>query len=683
MIPSNDGNYYVVEYKVTANGHTDTAYRTIQIERSAPDYIELYGETDTVYSRVMGIDIRLEMNPDLVEFGPFNATDRGILFTADYFQNLALKPVLNKGVAVIINEYNEIQLVRFLNGTPFEMDAFGNVTTDSLTWTSSDLLSGIVLSDNEYLIVYPEGLDSEVMNAAYRSYYDYDYNGDAITSPIVVNGIVEVSMPIKEVQELSTLIINDLTASIMFNDVEYNVEVINNSKSSLVHDPQLGGARFRSGSGKVYYYDKDMYQAFLADSTVVDSFTNLANNLGVPWFNNGVIMIFDENGNFTKARLGVGAAAEVHADGTFLYGDAITNWDVKVYTADNDNVHGLLANILDDIPANGHFIIFPTTASTPAVRNLAIEYIWNANYPGGGAIVDALLDPTPDNAGTAGFDSVTFTQDYFNNFKVIADYVATVVEQDEKISRPSGEITDNTLTWIADSNAKQYDLYVNGLLFKENVGTLSSDGLEYSLDLGGIMLPEGNLQLQLRAVAKEDVEKATSVLSEVIPFEVVRLSGPSNIVRNDNVLSWDVVDGAGSYFVSINGKDFVEVMTNEFVIADEDIINGIVVKIYATGSTTKFDSEIIEHTLVVEVIPREIVFGQSVIPVKEFIPNSWLRYINNGDVGGQWIEGFVVVNDAEGFLSWDDSDVIFAGGYAVVLDANYNPKYIVDRWGHE
>ncbi|MCK4552417.1 MAG: hypothetical protein KAU02_05805, partial [Tenericutes bacterium] len=84
-----------------------------------------------------------------------------------------------------------------------------------------------------------------------------------------------------------------------------------------------------------------------------------------------------------------------------------------------------------------------------------------------------------------------------------------------------------------------------------------------------------------------------------------------------------------------------------------------------------------------EVIPMEIVLGSYVLPIKEFIVPSWMRYVEAGDVGGQFIEALVVVHDAEGFLDLDDTTRVFAGGYAVVLDSAGSPKYIVDRWGHE
>lgn len=678
--PANNGYYFVVEYQVTANGHTDTAYRLIQIASTSPDYIELYGTTDTLYSKAMGFEQRLTMNPQLVEFGPFSQTEKGMIFESSYYASLITKPILTSGVAVVINEYNEIQTIRFLNGTPFEMDWHGIIATEGLLWDATDLLSNIIVPDGGYLIVYPQGLNDVVLNKALRAFYDYDYAGGEITTPAPVNGIVIVSLPIKEVQEVSTLTLDGVTQTVLINSVSVNVEVISNSKNALIHSSALGGAGFRHVSGKVYYYDKDMYAALSQDSEVVDSFTTLANNMGITWMNNGVIIIFDENGNFYSARLGVGAAAEVHADGTFLFGAAINNWDVTVY--DQTKVRGMLANILSDIPDGGSFMIFPNT-STSEIRNLAISLIWNATYPGGGAIVDVNADPVPANAATLGFNATTVTTEYLSGLDFGINYVATIVDKPAKIARPNTSIENNVLSWDNNVLAGSYDLYIDGVLTMENVGTLSDDLLTYSLDLSELSVADGTYDIQLRAITADTAVSATSVLSNPISFTVERLSDPTNFVRTDNILSWDAVEDATSYFVSINEGDFFEVTTNEVVIPDADIINGVVIAVYATGSTTKFDSLIVEYTLDVEVIPMEIILGQYTLPVHEFTVNSWMRYITDGDIGGQWIEALIVINGAEGILNLADETTLFAGGYALVLGTDNQIKYIVDRWGHE
>jgi hypothetical protein len=680
LTPENNGIYFVVEYQVTANGHTDTAYNLIKVAVQAPDYIELYGESDTVYSQVMGVEQRLEMNPDLVQFGPFNQTDRGILYEADFFNALAEKPVLTEGVIVVLNKYYQIQTLRIANGTYIELD--GNGESVAVTFDTTHLLDGITVPADGYLLIYPAGLDNKVLDKAVKAFYDYDYLGDH-TDMDYINGLVRVSLVIKEVQEVSTLKVDGETATITVTGVTSNVEVITNDKKALIHDPALGGAGFRQGSGKVYLYNDDMYEAFLSDSQVVDSFTNIASNLGVPWFNNGVVMIFDATGEFVLARLGVGAAAEVHADGTFLFGSAITNWDVTVYTVDNLKVHGLLANILDDVPEGGYFMIFPTTGVTAEVRNLAISLVWNTAYPGGGAIVDVNADPAPTNPETLGFDATTFTATYFADLSITSDYVATIVDKAAKIARPNLTIDGNILSWTADAKAASYDVYYNGVLMGQAVGTLGEDTVTYTLDLATILAEEGTYDIQLRAITADGAVASTSVLSDPVSFTVARLAVPTNFVRTDNILAWDPVTGATKYYVSINEAEYIEVTDPQVVLPDADIINGVVVKVYAAGSDTLFDSLVAEHTLVVEVIPMEVVMGSYVMPIKEFIVPSWMRYVEAGDVGAQWIEAFVVVNNAEGFLELDDATRVFAGGYAVVLDSENNIKYIVDRWGHE
>ncbi len=679
MVPANNGIYFVVEYTVSANGQTDTAYNLIRIATTSPDYIELYDASDTVYSKVMGVEQRLVMNPDLVQFGPFDQTDRGIIYEANFFNQLAGKPVFSEGVIVVLDEYFKVQTLRFSKDSlAFELNATGQ-KTDIVD--NSDLLDGIVVPDNGYLLIYPSGLNDSVINKAVKAFYDYDYLGEELQDFNLVNGLVEVALVLKEVQEVSSLKVDGDIATITVSGIDYNVEVINNSKTALIHNPSLGGAGFRSGVGKVYLYDKTMYEAFLQDADVTHSFSALANNLGVPWFNNGVVMVFDEDGNFVLARLGVGAAAEVKADGTFKFGAAITNFDVTVYNG--NEVHGLLANIEDDIPEGGYFIIFPTTAITAEIRNLAIGLVWNAAYPGGGAIVDINADPAPTSPETLGFDVDTLTAAYFAALSLTVDYVATIVDKAAKIAKPIIAIDGVILSWTANDQASSYDLYYNGLRVAQDVGTLNVDGVTYEFDLSEIMAEEGTYNIQLRAITADGQAASTSVLSEAVAFEVARLGVPTNFVRNDNILSWDAVDGATQYYVSINDRDFEMVETNEIILPDADIINGVVVKVYASGSDTLFDSLVAEHTLVVEVIPMEIVLGSYTLPIKEFIVSSWMRYATAGDVGAAWIDAFVVVNNAEGFLALDDTTRVFAGGYAAVFDSEMNVKYIMDRWGHE
>ena len=680
LTPENNGIYFVVEYQVTANGHTDTAYNLLKVATHSPDYIELYDESDTVYSKVMGVEQRLEMNPDLVQFGPFDQTDRGIIYEADFYTALAEKPVLTEGVIVVLDEYYKIQTLRIANGIYMELDSDGNEV--QVTFDSTHLLDGITVPSNGYLLIYPKGLDNTVIDKAMKAFYDYNYLGDN-TDMEYINGFVEVALVIKEVQEVSTLKINDETATITVTGVTSNVEVITNDKQALVHDSALGGAGFRQGSGKVYLYDDDMYEAFLQDSQVVSSFTDLANNLGVPWFNNGVVMIFDETGEFVLARLGVGVAAEVHADGTFAFGAEITNWDVTLYKDDNENAHGMLLNILDDVPVGGYFIIFPTTGVTTEARNLAVELVWNSAYPGGGAIVDINADPAPTSPETLGFDATTFNAAYFADLAITSDYVATIVDKVAKLESPIISLDGNILSWEKDVNAGSYNLYYDGVLVGEDVGTLAEDEVTFELDLATILAEEGTYDVQLRAITADQEVASTSVLGNSISFTVERLTTPTNFVRADNILSWDAVTGATKYYVSINEAEYIEVTEPQVTLPDEDIINGVVVKVYAAGSETLFDSLVAEYTLVVEVIPMEVEMGAYTLPIKEFTVASWMRYVDAGDVGAQWIDAFVVVNDAEDFLALDDATRVFAGGYAVVFDSAMNIKYIIDRWAHE
>jgi len=502
LVPSNDGYYFVVEYTVTANGHTDTAYRLIQIEATSPDYIELYGDTDSVYVEAMGLQQRLEMNPDLDEFGAFNQTDKGILYDATTFNSLDTLPTLTKGVVVVLDNYYRIQVIRLANGLIGELDATGTPKTDGLTWTSSDMLAGLqdITPTGGYVVIYPEGLDQAVMNKALRAYYQFDYTGGELTEFVPTNGIVFVEMLIMEVQEVSTLLVDEVAPTITINDNSVNITVIENSKDSLVFKSSGGGAGFRLDSGKAYYYTKDMYATLVTSTEVADSFTTASPNKGVPWFRDGTIIVLDADGNFVLARvMTTAAAAEVKADGTVIYGnaavvaaneadkaaagDANLTWDLVIPNAANTVAHGPLADIQSVIPDGGSFFILPGSTNS-AVRNFGVQLVWNASYPGSGVIVDGTLTDPPVNADTNGFDFDNYTATYFADLKVEVQFVSTITVQPEELTRPEVSVDVNTVSWTPITGAASYDIYANGLKVGTDVGTLSDDSTTYTYDLG-------------------------------------------------------------------------------------------------------------------------------------------------------------------------------------------------------
>src|SRR5690606_15721493 len=121
-----------------ANGQTDKAYRLIQVQAQNPDYLELFGESDTVFSSVFGFEQRLELNPDLDEFGPLANTERGIIYDATTFKKTETLPTLTRGVVVVLDAKYNVQLVRIANGSLIEIDGLENVKT--ATWTTDEMV---------------------------------------------------------------------------------------------------------------------------------------------------------------------------------------------------------------------------------------------------------------------------------------------------------------------------------------------------------------------------------------------------------------------------------------------------------------------------------------------------------------------------------------------------------------
>lgn len=563
MLPTNHNRYFIVEFTVEANGQKDVAYRLINIQATDPDYIELYGPTDTVFSRAMGLETRLAMNPNLVEFGPFQEAQRGIIYTGSFFKGLSQLPQLSKGVVVVLDQYYRITHIRFAHGLHFEMDRFGVVKSTDLTWTHEHMLSNLkdLVLPNGYVLIYPEGFDQVIMNRAFRAFYDFDFDGALLQTIAPKNGVVEVTLPIKEVQEVTSLVVNDVTAQALINNVPTNIQVIVNNLQSLVFSSTGGGAGFRLDNGKAYYYTRDMYITLSSDPSVVSSFTTLSPNKGVPWFRDGVLIIFDAEGKFVSARvMTTTAAAEVFADGTVIVGNAAViatsetakaaagtpnlTWDLVIPHASNTVPHGPLMDILNVVPTGGSFLILPGS-QTAAVRNYGIQLVWNQNYPGAGVIVDkdALEFPQGVDPLTNGF-SATYNAAYFQNLKVEVKQVSTVVAQMPKLVRPVVTITDNIASWVANANASMYHIIINGVKVGETTET--------SVNLKQYIFDANVKNIQIRAITKDVKIAATSIPSIAVPVQFTALSVPQNIEIDANTLTWDAVTGAESYRIFVN-----------------------------------------------------------------------------------------------------------------------------------
>ena len=574
--------HFVVEYQVTANGHTDTAYKLIQIKAQAPDYIELYGETDTVYSLAMGLQQRLEMNPNFATFGAFNEADRAMVFEGFAFKNLTALPGFERGVVVVLDEYYRIQAIRVANGAEFEINALGQVTSSDLAWDKDTLLVGLadMVEDAGYVLVFPEGLDQAILNRALRAFYNFDFAGGEITDIAFTNGIVEAKLILKEVREVSTFLVNEEAPTIVINNNTVTVNVEENSLNSLIFSSTGGGAGFRLDTGKAYFYTKAEYAVLSQNATVISSFTTLSPNKGVPWFRDGVIIVVDQDGAFVQARvMTTAAAAEVHADGTVIFGneavvatseaakaaagEANLTWDLVIPHASNAIAHGPLMDIMNVIPEGGAFFILPGSR-TSDVRNLGIQLVWNAAYPGSGVIVDATLEEQPAGApdpATNGFDFDDYDAAYFADLVFESNFVSTVSDKPEKISRPVISLDENIVSWNAVTGAASYDIYVNGVRRQTGVE-------DTSFDLRLIIQDDSVNHVRVRAITATPATASTSVLSNAVEVSFTRLDTPTGLSISGDLLTWTAVAHADHYLIYVNDVLFGEAETNEFDLAE-------------------------------------------------------------------------------------------------------------------
>ena len=693
--PQNDQVYFVVEFTVEANGHEEKAYRIIQVQKQFPDYLELFDEGDTVFSDVFRLEQRLDLNPDLDEFGNFANTEKGIIYDASTFKNVTNFPVMERGVVVVLDNKYNVQFVRIAHGATFEFDR-EKVTTE-VTW-DDDIMTGLkdLVPSDGYVIIYPEGKNQAVLTRALRAFYDFDYAGGVIEDVNVVNGISRINLKIKEVSEVSTLKVNGETPQIDVNGELVNIFVIENSKESLIFNSGRGGAGFRLDSGKAYYYTKDMYKTLSESTEVVSSFTSLSPNHGVPWFNNGVLVILDADGNFYQARLAVGVPAQINADGTVIFGNAAARvtteaalaeqeedsnltWDIITPNAANTKAHGPLADILDVLPDGGSFYIFPN-ATDSKVRDAAIKLFWNPNYTGG-----AIVDNDNEAAATNGFDAETFDAEYFETLSVISDFVATETDKAPKLPRPVVTINENVITWAKIEGAEKYTLYVDGAVKQDSIGTLNEETGVYSFDLGTLGLESGTYTVQLRAFAADSKVNSTSVLSDAVEYKSERLSMPANFILEEDVVKWDAVTGAVKYLVRVDDAEPVEVETPEFQVPEDKLVNGTVIGVIAVGTGGILDSQEAEFVLQIE--PEKvfaIMIGDKTANYKEFTLAEWLHHADpNGgnDVGAKFVPGLVVVTDLADLADLDDSTKLINGGYLALVGSDMKVKYIATRWG--
>lgn len=130
--------------------------------------------------------------------------------------------------------------------------------------------------------------------------------------------------------------------------------------------------------------------------------------------------------------------------------------------------------------------------------------------------------------------------------------VITIRIYPAQLSVPQVVRQGNNISWEAVPNAKGFDVYVGSYL------AVRLEATQLSYDLSGLDDKFfGNLTVMVRANASGDEPESNgkysnSALSEGV--DIVKLKTPSNLSYTGGVLSWEPVEGAADYLVTVNGN---------------------------------------------------------------------------------------------------------------------------------
>lgn len=117
----------------------------------------------------------------------------------------------------------------------------------------------------------------------------------------------------------------------------------------------------------------------------------------------------------------------------------------------------------------------------------------------------------------------------------------------KKLDAPTNvKITGNVVTWNESKKATSYVIKVGS-----NEYPVSTN----SFDLSSLSLSPGTYQVSVKAVgnANNDSNYSTAVSYVVIPSPT--LATPTNVTVTNGVMSWDMVENAVSYVVTVNGME--------------------------------------------------------------------------------------------------------------------------------
>lgn len=171
----------------------------------------------------------------------------------------------------------------------------------------------------------------------------------------------------------------------------------------------------------------------------------------------------------------------------------------------------------------------------------------------------------------------------------------TIVLEAETLLPPFIKLDGNVISWQEVDNATKYEIYVDEVL----VATQSELSYEIQVD------DYNQHKITVKAVA-ESTLFAPSEFSNEITYEKQKIQLATPVVSvSKNAVSWQSVEGAGSYEVYVN-ETLVSTQTEvTFEIAEYGKFN-VQVKAIAAEPTTHSDSAMSETTVVEHIAPTDL-----------------------------------------------------------------------------
>ena len=185
-------------------------------------------------------------------------------------------------------------------------------------------------------------------------------------------------------------------------------------------------------------------------------------------------------------------------------------------------------------------------------------------------------------------DGITFV------VKAVADGYVTSVSKVVVFEQtlPAPEVSVDTATdfvsWNAVENATSYNVEVNGVVVKENITATSFDVRAYGV---------GALNVKVTANAHGWNSKSTEIV-----YNKTSLAVPANIKLETTTLTWDAVEGADSYRISIDGQEVVA-SSNSFDLSSFTFANGATscsIKVKAISFDSDATHSVYSDTVVIQ-----------------------------------------------------------------------------------